>query len=326
MGILSWRFVETPFRQRRLGTSRRSIFVWASVGLAASAVIATLVIFGAGFPQRFSAIVRTLDSAKAEALPKNQITQPVSVKEALDQRFPRLGAPSPAPISIMVWGDSHARSILPAADQLGKEMDKGVVTAWYTSTAPVLGYTPNPHKKSFSLGAESTKFNSAILRYISSHKINHVLLAAQWHFYFEEERNPKLGIEEGKFGRLLVETVRQIRAAGSHPWILMEVPNHLESVPKSLLIKELFASDISQFLATPKTLEAQNQLMTALIPDLEAAGAGIIDASKWLIDPSLQSYQMAYEGLPLYYDEHHLTQDGARHVRQALMPLFESKN
>jgi hypothetical protein len=66
--------------------------------------------------------------------------------------------------------------------------------------------------------------------------------------------------------------------------------------------------------------------MTALIPALEAAGAGIIDASKWLIDPSLQSYQMAYEGLPLYYDEHHLTQDGARHVRQALMPLFESKN
>ena len=326
MGILSWRFVETPFRQRRLGTSRRSIFVWASVGLAASAIISTLVIFGAGFPQRFSAFVRTLDSAKAEALPKNQITQPVSVKEALDQRFPRLGAPSPAPISIMVWGDSHARSILPAADQLGREMDKGVVTAWYTSTAPVLGYAPNPHKKSFSLGAESTKFNSAILRYISSHKINHVLLAARWHFYFEDERNPKLGIEEGKFGRLLVETVRQIRAAGSHPWILMEVPGHLESVPKSLLIKELFASDISRFSATPKTLEAQNQLMTALIPALEAAGAGIIDASKWLIDPSLQSYQMAYEGLPLYYDEHHLTQDGARHVRQALMPLFESKN
>ena len=325
MAVVSWRFVETPFRQRRLGESRHSIFIWASLGLMASITISMLVISGAGFPERFSAVTLTLDSAKEEALREHQITPLVSIKDAVSQQFPRLGAPSPAAVALMVWGDSHARSILPAADQLGREMDKGVLTAWHSSNAPVLDYTPPTHNKNFSLGTESTKFNSAILNFISSHRINHVLLAARWSVYFEDENNPNLNIEKGRFGRLLVETVRQIREAGCHPWILMEVPNHLSSVPKALVVKELFAYDISRFLATPKTLEAQNRLMSALIPALEAAGADIIDVSKWLIAPSLQSYQMAHEGFPLYYDRHHLTQYGARHVRQALMPLFGSK-
>jgi hypothetical protein len=105
----------------------------------------------------------------------------------------------------------------------------------------------------------------------------------------------------------------------------MEVPAHLVSVPKALIFQEVLNTDIARFSATPTTVESQNSRMTALIPALEAAGADIIDVSAWLIDPALGNYQMVHEGLPLYYDEHHLTQHGARHVRQALMPLFESK-
>jgi peptidoglycan/LPS O-acetylase OafA/YrhL len=325
MGILSWRFIETPFRLRRWGTSRRSIFVWAGGGLAFTAVIAVLMILRDGFPQRFSTAVLKFDTAKAEAFQKNQITQPVGLEDARANRFPRLGAPAPAPVSVMVWGDSHARSILPAADQLGRESNIGVLTAWYTSTPPVIDFAPSPHSKSFSLGAESIEFNSSILRFISSHKVPHVLLAARWSYYFQEENDPNLKNEAGRLGRLLVETVRQIREAGCHPWILMEVPGHLVSVPKALVLREVLNTDIARFCATPTTVESQNCRMTALIPALVAAGANIIDVSAWLIDPALGNYQMVHEGLLLYYDEHHLTQHGARHVRQALMPLFESK-
>ena len=325
MGILSWRFIETPFRLRRWGASRRSIFVWAGGGLTFTAVIAILMIVKAGFPQRFSTAVLNFDAAKTEALRKNQITQPVGLEDARANRFPRLGAPAPAPVSVMVWGDSHACSILPSADLLGRESNKGVLTAWYTSTPPVIDFAPSPHSKSFSLGAESVEFNSSILRFISSHKVPHVLLAARWSYYFEEENDPNLKNEAGRLGRLLVETVRQIRKAGCHPWILMEVPAHLVSVPKALVLREVLNTDIARFCATPTTVESQNCRMTALIPALEAAGANIIDVSTWLIDPALGNYRMVHEGLPLYYDEHHLTQHGARHVHKALLPLFESK-
>jgi peptidoglycan/LPS O-acetylase OafA/YrhL len=324
MGILSWRFIETPFRLRRWGTSRRSIFIWAGGGLAFTAVIAVLMILRAGFPQRFSTAVLKFDAAKTESLRKNQITQPVGLEKALANRFPRLGAPAPAPVSIMVWGDSHACSILPAADLMGRESDIGVLTAWYPSTPPVIDYAPSPDSKSFSLGPESVEFNSSILRFISSQKVTHVLLAARWSVYFEAENDPNFRSETESFGRLLVGTVRRIREAGCHPWILMEVPSHMASVPKALVLREVLKTDIARFFATPATVVSQNNRMTALIPALEAAGANIIDVSTWLIDPAQGNYRMVHEGLPLYYDEHHLTQDGARHVHKALLPLFES--
>lgn len=296
MAVISWRLVETPFRVRRLGGSQSRMFGWAGLGLAASGVAAITLSATSGFPNRFSDTVNGYDAARAEALLENRITHRVSLQDAVHRRFPRLGAASPAPIALMVWGDSHARSILPAVDQLGLDQNQGVITAWHSSTAPVLGWQPEQGDEDFSLGSDTPAFNESVLNFIASEKIPSVLLAARWSGYFAPESKPELGVEEGSFGRKLVETVERIRAAGSTPWILIEVPNHRMRVPKALIFHELFRTDVSRFSATPEEVNVRNRAIAALVPELNTAGAKIVDVSALLRDPQKEVFLMERGG------------------------------
>lgn len=322
LAVVSWRFIETPFRSRQLGESRSTLFRWAGIGLAASGAVGITLQVTAGLPNRFPETVNRYDSAKKEAEPENHIIPAVSLQDALDQNFPRLGAGPPAPIALMVWGDSHARSILPATDDLGVVHNKGVIAAWHSSTAPVLGYQPDPRRDVYSLGPDSPAYNESVLSFIASRSIPSVLLAARWSAYFELEADPRLGIDRGTFGKKLVETVRRIHAAGSTPWILVEVPNHEAKVSKALVYQEIFSSDISRFAGTTATLKSRNRGIVELIPELEAAGARIIDSSNLLLDPLSGRFKMIEDSQPLYYDKHHLTRSGALYIRQAFMPIF----
>jgi len=323
LAFISWRFIETPFRFRRLGTSRSRMFAWAGIGLATSGVAAVTLWATAGLPNRFSETVNRYDSAKAESLQENHFINAATLQNAFDQKFPCLGAASPAPVTLMVWGDSHARSILPAVDCLGLARNQGVVAAWHSSTAPVLGYQLDPRREVYSLGSDTPAFSESVLNFIATQKIPSVLLAARWSAYFETESHPDSGLERGTFGRKLVETVRRIHAAGSTPWILIEVPNHQVPASKALVYQEMFASDISRFAGSPETLESRNREIVALIPELEAAGGKIIDVSSLLFDPANRRFRMVGNGEALYYDKHHLTRNGALYVRDALIPVFD---
>jgi peptidoglycan/LPS O-acetylase OafA/YrhL len=53
LAILSWRFVEQPFRKGSLRLSGKPLFVAAGVSMGCLLAFATMVIYGSGFPQRF---------------------------------------------------------------------------------------------------------------------------------------------------------------------------------------------------------------------------------------------------------------------------------
>lgn len=323
LAILSWRFVETPFRIRRLGKTRPAIFTWAGGGLAVSAACALVLDFQLGFPSRFSAQILAIDAAKNEALHENRITKSVTLDDALNGRFPRLGSLDPAPIQLLVWGDSHARSILPAAEALAHENSLGVLTAWHSSTPPVLGYVPDARFAGFSLGKDCPAFNQAVLDHVAHHRIPSVLLAARWSGYFEAESNPRLDTPNGAFADALLETVRKLREAGATPYILMEVPNHKVAVPKALLAREILAADVRPYACTPDELASRNLEMIRLIPDLTEAGAQIINVANRMFDTEEQLYRMDHEGIAFYYDNHHLTRHGAIFVRHSLAPMLQ---
>jgi hypothetical protein len=220
----------------------------------------------------------------------------------------------------MIWGDSHAYCILPAIDQIAREHGVAAMTAWYTSTAPVLGYAPPAKLGGFSLGEESLQFNQAVYASICAQKVPNVLLAARWSGYFEvesKERGQKAALQ---FGAALVETIRKIRAAGSTPWILLEVPGHQVAVPKALASHEIFGTDIRRYNGTPGLEAIKNRSINNLKEELVSAGAKLIDVSDLLLDPTGHYYMMNIKETALYFDSHHLTQAGARF----LSPAFKS--
>lgn len=319
LAVLSWRFVETPFRTRRLGASRPAIFGWAGGGLLASTVFSVILIRSGGLPGRFSETVLAIDSSKDQ----REVAAQVELGDVVEGRLPRLGALPPAPATLLVWGDSHAGSFLAAADRMARDRSESVVAAWHSGTPPVLDYIPVPNKIDWSLGDDCPAFNQAILELAVRDKIPDVLLVARWSGYFKAEAGPGSRKENGSFGRMLVQTVRRIHAAGIKPWILMEVPNHSARVPKALAVQEVFSTDVSSFAATMESTIKRNRPMLDLVPELEAAGARIIDPSGLFFDPATKTFRMSHQGQALYYDGHHLTRNGALFVREALAPIFD---
>ena len=311
LAVASWRYVETPFRVRKLGSNRKAMFVYSIVGLAGVIAIGVAMVAQRGFPTRFSERVLSFDAAKADALHENRITKKVTLADARSGDFPRLGAPSPAEVSVLVWGDSHARSILPAIDTIGAERGVGVLSAWHSSTPPLLNYEPSEIFNGFSLGSQTPAFSRAIVEYVKTHQIPQVLLVACWSVYFEEEARQG---EDGALADALFETIGELRQAGCEPWLLMEVPNHRASVPQVLLHQELFGRDITTYQCSPQDRLSQIASMQALLPQLRAAGARVIDVAPALFDAQANRYVMDLNDVALYYDNHHLTQVGARLV------------
>ena len=322
LAILSWRYVETPFRTRSLGTSRASMFGYAAGGLGVSSLAAVIIVLAAGFPKRFSPQVNAFDSTRDEALPKNRIVQAVPLEAALSGKLPRVGPPAPAPVRLLVWGDSHARAILPAVIAHAEERRSGVEVAWHSSTPPVLGYVPHPDHVGFSLGDDCPAFNQAVIDHVAKRGIPHVLLVARWRDYFEVRTEKGLGMAPDAFDRALIHTIRSVRAAGATPWILMEVPGHRTAVPKALVSHELFGTDLSPYTCSVSLLGQRNSRMRALVPALREAGAQVIDANAPLLDPARDICRMELDGVALYYDEHHLSRAGALLVKPALEPVF----
>lgn len=323
LGIASWRFVETPFRKKTIASGRKLSFSYALSTSVLFIIIGALLIFMNGFTWRYSEKVFAYDNAKADALHKNRISLPVNLEVAESGNFPSFGKSNSKNIDVLVWGDSHARSTLPAViEAAGDKYTVGA--AWHSSTAPVLDYIPPKRFAEFSLGDKSPDWAAAIVEQVHKQNIPNVILVARWSVYYiavaEEAANKVLDIDA--FNTNLLKTVRALRNAGTQVWMFREVPNHLVSVPKALIKEEVFGADISQYICSKEKLIEQNKAFDAMQTKLELAGAKVLDASGLLFDKTKGNYTMKYKGVALYYDNHHLTKEGAKKVSKVFDPIF----
>lgn len=320
LAILSWRYVETPFRTRKLGASRSKMFAYAGAGMVAIAGVGVCLILKNGFPERFSDRINAFDQVKVEAQHSSRIADPLTLEDALNGDFVRLGAAESDGVQCLVWGDSHARSILPAIIAAAEVAGAAVIPAWHSSTPPVLNYIPSSR---FSLGEDSPLYAEAIINYVEKSGVPSVILVARWSGYFRDEAELLAAAAPLRvhFNDALIKTVHRLRVANVAVWILREVPNHLVSVPKALAKHALFDTDLSQWKCSAESYQQQNAPFDALSTTLRAAGAKIIDVSGFLEDGD--SYVMQTDGIPLYSDSHHLTEASSHLLAPAFETVFE---
>ena len=310
LGMLSWRYVETPFRERTLGASRPSMFTFAGSGLAAVLGAGLLCVFAQGFPHRLSAQALAFANAKTGQDFTNLTTEDIRAG-----RLVHLGATDPAlRPTVLVWGDSHAWAALPAVDAFLKERGLGGRAALHSVTAPVLDWY---RVREFGLSKDAIPYNDAVFACVQSQRIPVVLLIASWTGYLDEN-----GGDTGNAVPLdaaLLATVRRLVAAGIHPWVMLDVPGHSFDVPKALACPVYSRAYVESLCArpTPRNELARND--PQIIHELEAAGAHVLDPKPRFLDPTGQRYVIQAHGAALYSDAHHLTSEGARLM---LLPLF----
>ncbi len=320
LGIMSWHFVETPFRTRKLGASRSKMFAYAGAGMVAIAGVGVCLILKNGFPERFSDRINAFDQVKVEAQHSSRIADPLTLEDALNGDFVRLGAAESDGVQCLVWGDSHARSILPAIIAAAEVAGAAVIPAWHSSTPPVLNYIPSSR---FSLGEDSPLYAEAIINYVEKSGVPSVILVARWSGYFRDEAELLAAAAPLRvhFNDALIKTVHRLRVANVAVWILREVPNHLVSVPKALAKHALFDTDLSQWKCSAESYQQQNAPFDALSAALRLAGAQIIDVSGLLEDDD--GYAMQTDGIPLYYDSDHLSKGSSDLLAPAFEAIFE---
>lgn len=308
LAVLSWKLIETPFRQRHWLIGRRQVFTFAAVVTGVFIASALTVSAFKGLPARFPA------SALAYAASRDShgFRENISPDNALAGNFTELGsAKSTQPIRVLVWGDSHAMAITSAIDNLCRQHQQRGLLAGFHSTAPVLHYI-SPGE--FGLGKAAPRVAERVVAFIAKEHIPHVIMTAKWDAY----------AASAEFRADLITTVRTLMASGAQVLVLKDVPAPGFDVPRIAALTALRGGDL---MALGLSKEQHQQVHAALEPtfdELAKMGATVIDPADLFLTPR-GLYGVLKNDQILYFDGHHLTREGAELLSPLFKRVFEEK-
>jgi peptidoglycan/LPS O-acetylase OafA/YrhL len=305
MALLSWRFVETPFRRKRLMTSRSAIFCLAGVCTGLSLLFGGVLVQHQGVPARLPKGAVKNDAVKSEIHTMVDTTLDAVYSES----FVLLGTSEIGNIpSLLLWGDSHAKHAVPALDSLCREMGLTGIVVGVDGTPPLLNAVFP--KAGVGLGAKSPEFTAAVLEYIKRRDIPHVVLAARWAPY--SERDPKLLLKS------LQTTIQTLHDAGCQVWVLQDVPDVDLEPRKQLAYQSMFGRSSSDWWRrTVKDHHQKNSAMYKLAE--QGLPATFLDPAPLLVDELSDRYRAEIDGVSIYFDRDHLTKAASVAL---LLPLF----
>lgn len=311
---LSWRWVETPVRERRILASRRSLFTMAAVMTAGMITFSWLLIRHDGWPARVNPQALSYLTG-VNNLPAYAGYPFELFRDTAGPDFPRIGHTGQEATHLMVWGDSHAGRVLPAVLDLSLQKGSAAQFAYYSATSPVLGfYRPSRH----SLNERTQAWAEQVVATVRKKNIPHTLLVGYWQKAPDKQTK--------RFSDALVNTVRELKKTGTQVWILLDVPSHDFDVDKALSLHALrpeFITDPAKLATTRQQHEAANRLMYDLVPALEEAGARVLDPLPYFLSADGKRTLVEADGRALYTDPHHLSAAGSQRLVPLLEPIFK---
>lgn len=299
LATLSWIFVERPFRRNRSEGGHPLLVAAAS--LACVAVLGLVIVGFRGFPTRSIAAADQYRSATE----KSPWIRDYTAEDVRLGNLPRLGNPDPSvPISVVVWGDSHAMASAPAFDVYLRERGLAGVLAARSSTPPIPGSYWN---SKYTNEKQAVDFNAAVLEYISTRKIPSVYLVAAWTGYPDPSSGEMIA-------DLAVKTVESLVDQGISTTLLLQVPEQNGNIPRLLALSKIFPIDPSREYA-PVTGEVGLPGATPqVISKLAAMGCRILDPRPKFLDATGARYVGEMNGICLYRDGDHLSTDGSKAI------------
>lgn len=306
LAVLSWRYVETPFRKRLVCARRPAMFAFGAAGIALVLAVGSTAVLMHGFPTRYSPAALAFANTKDDKWGIHEL----SAQDIRANNLVIIGNQDPqAPVSLLLWGDSHAMAAAPAFDKFLRENGQAGRQATHSATAPVLGaYWQSP----FTNQKEVIAFNDAVFAYIARLKIPRVVLVGNWEYYTDARGTVP-------FETALLYTIKRLVATGTHPYILLQVPHPQFDVPKALAMASCFSRDLTPFLARPTAWNSVHGEGSIFLKQIESEGGHIIDPRPLFMDYTNSHYIVEKNGVSLYRDQGHLSATGAKMM---LVPLL----
>ena len=325
LALLSWKFIEQPFRQRELASSRKAIFAFGAVCMTLVASLSLWVWFGNGFPNRMPPEAVNVSAVSAECAKPRDHCNSLGHRDVHLNNLCLLGtAMNP---EFLLWGDSHAENLRESFGQAAKLIGISGVQATRAGCPPMLGVARKDLPPS-----QCVEFNEAVLRVAANSSVKKVVLVARWAFWAEGTRylheqgaNPKLINKQNLaadsstqyvFKEGLDRLLSALSALGKEIVIVASIPEVGWDVP-TVLGMELWQG--REIHAEPALAEywSRNRFVFELFTKLQPTyNFKLIFPHEVLCDTRL--CRVTVNQQPLYCDTNHLSERGQR----LLVPAF----
>jgi peptidoglycan/LPS O-acetylase OafA/YrhL len=301
---LSWRFVEQPFRRRRLAPTRAAAFRIAGVS---SAILLTAGLGGIYLSQTASDTDRAalqLESYNSYNFrPLYRFGSCFSPGgDALDAGCLALAA---AKTNVLLWGDSLAAHYYHGLSKTADPLAVNILQATQAACMPT-----------FNAAAQGTascrSFASQMEAFFGDRKPDLVLLSADW---LEYARPPRF---DGMIADLR-QTIAKLNGFGIRVALLGPAVQFRSRLPSMLMRAHLRGVDARPDDFVLSDIFALDEKMKAALPDSEKFSyVSVVDA----ICPVRQCPLVIDGGIPLSWDHAHLTAEGSVYVVGRLAPLL----
>ncbi|MCX7512756.1 acyltransferase family protein [Frateuria hangzhouensis] len=321
LAVLSWKYVETPFRTKRLlprtgpllGAAAATLFVIACAGVSLWAL--------RGLPNR--QYVRDVAGA-GDARWKHwgRCDKAFDSKHNLSELC-SLGV-ADGKARFLLWGDSHARALATGIDKGAARHGFKGKYASHSGCPPLTGVGVVHHP-------ECSAFNRAVLGMLASApNIKTVVLAARWPLDAEGKPSPHEGGETVRLVDLkaadgarlpnpvvlqagLKRTIDALHRLGKHVAVVRSIPEIDYSVPSAYLIAQMTGRDANAAISPPiASYQSRNLKVDPIFARIASRGAvEFVDPSSYLCT---ERCMVVHDGRPLYRDNDHLSEFGATYL------------
>ncbi|NLS06768.1 acyltransferase [Rhizobium sp. P32RR-XVIII] len=326
-GLVSWRFVELPFRFGSLAVKKpKYAFVILTAVVAFFVSVNAFIISKDGLPQRLKGEASRLYTAKHDgsrflepgcfADPDGRGLLAVDVQGG---KICRMGAPTARP-EFILWGDSHAAAIAPGLDIAASRAGISGVFVGSAGCPPFAsGGLIRPDRVGRCDG-----FNKAVQAFVKESGIGHVLLAAYWRKYLPKSDLPNQSVQseppatsasnesaEPVKARLL-DHIRELQAIGAEVSLIMDVPEMGYAVPEHLARLSMLGK--TPQLEIPRgSVDARQAVARRLLDEVaKELDVNVIDPLPSLCDD--HSCNATAGGIVRYKDGDHLSASGAESI------------
>lgn len=326
LGWLSWRWIESPFRERKKW-SRRGIFTFSLTGL--------IVLFGcAMIVQKTNLFFKLLPPEASRIAAFRQSKNPLGDEAFADNakaEVPFIYGDRTVPPRTALWGDSHANALAYTLHERALAAKQSFRFYGRSGTVPLPDTPPFPDRAR----REGQAYTGAVLKeLLKDDQIRTVILAARWAFYVEgttaaygpAESGPNrsggmLAADDPRtaFANALRALIAKLQQSGKTVVLVYPIPEPARRVPQFLAEEVLNDRDpaAARIPAAGVFFERQQFVLETMAAQPDSPQLIRIKPHERLIRDGalvLMNGQSV-----LYRDADHLTLEGV----QFILPLFE---
>jgi hypothetical protein len=337
LSIISWRFVEIPFRSLNWLSSHRAAFTFGSVASASVIAVGMLINLQKIVPYQIDDELLILEQDikwNGSDYVSNSTSTGVSLGVA------RIGEHSP---DFVLWGDSHGLVVAPLLDSLAKDYGMNGI-AFLNHGIPPITNLWQPLKEGDKIRVNLPEFNNKRFDSIIQSGTKNVILVARWNVYFKGFLPTEIDeIKRGTVKKQLVadsstteltfdaskqalsdqlsKMLEQFESNNIRVWLMLQAPSASRPrVAHDYYLTRRFPLLNSEDFSKDTTREEYSAYMSDSLQLFNG-----LDAENLIIINPIETFYggenklLLYSNRAYFKDEDHLTRQG---VERYLRPLF----